>query len=77
LFWSFFKSQSEKNQKVVIELKNDLKIIGTLASVDENLNFHLTNMKLADEEKNPYLVNNRSLIFQSYPARMGSLEVTQ
>lgn len=39
-----------------MELKNDLKISGLLQSVDENLNFYLTNMKLVDEDKNPYLV---------------------
>lgn len=40
-----------------MELKNDLKIAGNLSSVDENLNFYLTNMKLIEEEKNPYLMS--------------------
>lgn len=49
--------QSATPPKVVLELKNDLKIAGNLTSVDENLNFYLTNMKVVDEEKNPYLLS--------------------
>ncbi len=41
----------------MLELKNDLKIAGTLQSVDESLNFYLTNMKVVDEEHNPYLMS--------------------
>jgi U6 snRNA-associated Sm-like protein LSm2 len=41
----------------VLELKNDLKISGVLTSVDESLNFYLTNMKMLDEEKNPYIMS--------------------
>ena len=47
-------------QKVVLELKNDMKIAGTLTSVDENLNFYLTGMKVVEEEKNPYLLSCKS-----------------
>ena len=43
---------------MVLELKNDLKIAGTLQSVDENLNFYLSNMKVVDDETNPYLVRS-------------------
>jgi len=28
-----------------------------LTSVDESLNFYLTNMKMLDEEKNPYIMS--------------------
>jgi small nuclear ribonucleoprotein (snRNP)-like protein len=64
-------------QKVVLELKNDLKIAGTLQSVDENLNFYLTNMKMVDDETNPYLVSSRfHHNFSSSLARMASFEVT-
>ena len=42
---------------MTLELKNDLKVIGNVQSVDENMNFFLTNMKLADEERNPYMVS--------------------
>jgi small nuclear ribonucleoprotein (snRNP)-like protein len=37
-------------------MKNDVKIQGNIHTVDENLNFHLTNIKVIDAEKNPQLV---------------------
>ena len=40
LFYSFFKSLVGKD--VIIELKNDLSIAGTLHSVDQFLNIKLT-----------------------------------
>ncbi len=46
---------------MTLELKNDLKVIGNVQSVDENMNFFLSNMKLADEERNPYLVSRVSM----------------
>jgi U6 snRNA-associated Sm-like protein LSm2 len=42
---------------VILELKNDIKISGLLVSVDEQLNFQLTNMKVVEESSNPYLMN--------------------
>jgi small nuclear ribonucleoprotein (snRNP)-like protein len=45
LFFSFFKSLAEQSQvpaRVVLELKNGVKIAGTLEQVDESLNFHLS-----------------------------------
>ncbi len=59
MFWSFFKQLSEQSPgiKVILELKNDLKIAGNLSSVDESLNFYLTNMKVIEEDKNPYLMS--------------------
>ena len=41
-----------------------MKISGNLAHVDENLNFFLNNMKVVEEEKNPYLVKYKLLIVQ-------------
>ena len=50
LFWSFFKSLAEQNEqhpvRVVIELKNGVKVEGNLLQVDESLNFHLSEIKL-------------------------------
>eukprot|EP00347_Sterkiella_histriomuscorum_P001095 403373349 len=57
MFQSFFRQLADKNQRVTLELKNDLKIQGTLVSVDESLNIQLTNMKIADEINNPYLLS--------------------
>ena len=50
LFWSFFKSLAEKSEqlpvRVVIELKNGVKVEGNLQQVDEQLNFHLDDIRL-------------------------------
>ena len=46
LFYSFFKSLVGKD--VVLELKNDLSIAGTLHSVDQYLNFKLTDITVLD-----------------------------
>jgi U6 snRNA-associated Sm-like protein LSm2 len=43
LFYSFFKTLV--GSPVEVELKNDLKIVGTLVSVDQFLNFKLENIK--------------------------------
>ena len=43
LFYSFFKSLVGKD--VVVELKNDLSICGTLHSVDQYLNIKLTDIR--------------------------------
>lgn len=48
LFFSFFKSLAEQSQvpaRVVLELKNGVKIAGTLEQVDESLNFHLSSIQ--------------------------------
>ena len=45
LFYSFFKSLVGKD--VIVELKNDLSICGTLHSVDQFLNIKLTGNNLA------------------------------
>lgn len=41
---------------VTVELKNDLEIVGTLDSVDQFLNFKLSDIHVVDEEKHPHLV---------------------
>lgn len=48
LFYSFFKSLVGKD--VVLELKNDLSIAGTLHSVDQYLNFKLTDITVIDAQ---------------------------
>ncbi len=40
-----------------MELKNDLQIEGTLESVDQFLNFKLTDIVVVDEERYPHMVN--------------------
>ena len=53
LFYSFFKSLVGK--EVVIELKNDLSIAGTLHSVDQYLNVKLNDVQVLDPEKYPHI----------------------
>lgn len=54
MFFSFFKSLIGK--EVIVELKNDLEIKGTLHSVDQFLNIKLNNITVIDEEKYPHLM---------------------
>jgi U6 snRNA-associated Sm-like protein LSm2 len=44
-------------ETVVVELKNDLEIIGTLVSVDQFLNIKLDEIKVKEEVKFPYMVS--------------------
>ena len=55
LFYSFFKTLVGK--EVVIELKNDLCVRGTLHSVDQYLNTRLINAKATDEKRFPHMVS--------------------
>uniref|UniRef100_A0AAQ5WYY5 Smx5 n=1 Tax=Amphiprion ocellaris TaxID=80972 RepID=A0AAQ5WYY5_AMPOC len=59
LFYSFFKSLVGKD--VVVELKNDLSICGTLHSVDQYLNIKLTDISVTDPEKYPHMVTLQRL----------------
>lgn len=43
--------------QVVVELKNDLAISGTLHSVDQYLSVKLTNVKVVNEAKYPHMVS--------------------
>ena len=55
-FFQFFKSLV--GQSVVVELKNDLKLHGTLHSVDQYLNIKLTNLTVEDAAEHPHLVRS-------------------
>lgn len=41
---------------MTLELKNDLEVEGTLDSVDQFLNFKLSNIKVLEEARYPHLV---------------------
>ncbi|CDQ96758.1 unnamed protein product [Oncorhynchus mykiss] len=76
LFYSFFKSLVGKD--VVVELKNDLSICGTLHSVDQYLNIKLTDISVTDPEKYPHMVScpvhtldNIGLVSQTYSQCIG------
>lgn len=53
LFFSFFKSLVDSD--VTVELKNDLKIRGTLKSVDQFLNIKLHDITVQEEVKYPHM----------------------
>ncbi|VDH99017.1 U6 snRNA-associated Sm-like protein LSm2 [Mytilus galloprovincialis] len=55
LFYSFFKSLVGKD--VVVELKNDLSICGTLHSVDQFLNIKLTDIQVTDPDTYPHMLS--------------------
>nr|ABM55603.1 LSM2-like protein [Maconellicoccus hirsutus] len=55
LFYSFFKSLVGK--EVIIELKNDLSMCGTLSSVDQYLNLKLKEVTVNDTEKHPHMLS--------------------
>lgn len=55
LFYSFFKTLVD--QRVTVELKNDLAITGVLKSVDQFLNIKLDDIQVVDEERYPHMVN--------------------
>ncbi|KAF7638555.1 Sm domain-containing protein [Meloidogyne graminicola] len=55
LFFSFFKSLV--GREVIIELKNDLSICGTLHSVDQYLNVKVTDITVADVERHPHMIS--------------------
>merc|ERR1711957_1164304 len=53
LFYSFFKTLVGK--EIVVELKNDLAIRGTLHSVDQFLNIKLLTVSVEDSENFPHM----------------------
>ena len=58
MFYSFFKTLVDK--EVIVELKNDLSITGTLHSVDQYLNIKLLDISVAEPEKYPHMVKNKT-----------------
>ena len=56
MFYSFFKTLVGKT--VIVELKNDLCIRGTLHSVDQYLNVKLNDITVLDEIKYPHMVRD-------------------
>lgn len=67
LFFSFFKTLVD--QEVVVELKNDIEIKGTLKSVDQYLNLKLDNISTVNEEKYPHLKAVRTLFVRGSTVR--------
>ncbi|PWY89076.1 p450-domain-containing protein [Aspergillus heteromorphus CBS 117.55] len=59
---SFFKTLT--NQTVTIELKNDIRIRGTLKSVDQYLNIKLDDVDVLDLDKYPHLSSVKNMFIR-------------
>ena len=70
LFYSFFKSLVGKD--VVVELKNDLSICGTLHSVDQYLNIKLTDITVMDGQRFPYMLSVKNCFIRGSVVRMSN-----
>ncbi|CAB03328.3 U6 snRNA-associated Sm-like protein LSm2 [Caenorhabditis elegans] len=75
LFFSFFKSLVGKD--VVVELKNDLSICGTLHSVDQYLNMKLTDITVSDPERFPHMVSVKNCFIRGSVVRYVQLPSDQ
>ena len=62
MFYAILKSISQNNSKVVVELKNDMKLKGNLVSVDTNLNLVLSKSNF-EENENIHQFKNSYNIF--------------
>merc|ERR1711911_544850 len=67
LFYSFFKSLVGKD--VIVELKNDLSIGGTLHSVDQYLNIKLTDITVTEPEKYPHMLSVKNCFIRGSVVR--------
>ncbi|KAH8995720.1 hypothetical protein EDB92DRAFT_1794313, partial [Lactarius akahatsu] len=54
LIFSVFKTLTD--QRVTVELKNDLSITGTLKSVDQFLNIRLDAIEVSDQARHPHMM---------------------
>uniref|UniRef100_A0A914EKM0 U6 snRNA-associated Sm-like protein LSm2 n=1 Tax=Acrobeloides nanus TaxID=290746 RepID=A0A914EKM0_9BILA len=75
LFFSFFKSLVGKD--VVVELKNDLSIMGTLHSVDQYLNMKLSEITVADPERHPHMLSVKNCFIRGSVIRYVQLPADQ
>ncbi|XP_055331523.1 U6 snRNA-associated Sm-like protein LSm2 [Paramacrobiotus metropolitanus] len=62
LFYSFFKSLIGK--KIVVELKNDMSLGGTLDSVDQYLNMKLMDVAVTDPAKFPHMLAVKNIFIR-------------
>jgi len=67
LFFSFFKSLV--GREVVVELKNDLCVVGTLHSVDQYLNVKLVNIVVQDPDKHPFMLSVKNCFIRGSVVR--------
>lgn len=75
LFYSFFKSLVGKD--VVVELKNDLSICGTLHSVDQFLNMKLSDISVTDTDRYPHMLSVKNCFIRGSVVRYVQLPADQ
>ncbi|MDP2435352.1 MAG: U6 snRNA-associated Sm-like protein LSm2 [archaeon] len=56
-------------QRVVVELKSDLSIEGTLSSVDQYLNIKLRDIKVLNEQTHPHLASVKNCFIRGSVVR--------
>lgn len=69
LFFQLFQQLVESKSTVIVELKNDLQISGTLQSVDQYLNVKLTNVSIDEPDKYPHLVSLKNCFIRGSVVR--------
>ena len=67
LFYSYFKTLVGK--EIVVELKNDLAIGGTLVSVDQYLNIKLESTSVVDQQRDPHMKSVRNCFIRGSVVR--------
>uniref|UniRef100_A0AC35TGG3 Sm domain-containing protein n=1 Tax=Rhabditophanes sp. KR3021 TaxID=114890 RepID=A0AC35TGG3_9BILA len=67
LFFSFFKSLVGRD--IIVELKNDLMLSGTLQSVDQYLNVKLDKIEVLDQERFPHLIATKNCFIRGSTIR--------
>ncbi|KAG9390139.1 Like-Sm protein 2 [Carpediemonas membranifera] len=71
MFLSVFKTLIGK--VISVELKNDMVVVGTISSVDQFLNFKLTNISV-DDELYPYLADVSDMFIRGSMVRFISMK---
>ena len=59
----------------MVELKNDLNVAGTLHSVDQYLNFKLTDITVVNAERFPYMLSVKNCFIRGSVVRYVQLPV--
>jgi U6 snRNA-associated Sm-like protein LSm2 len=72
IFYSFFKTIIGK--RVIVELKNDLKISGKLVSVDQYLNVKLDEIEVLEPEKYPHMASVKNCFIRGSVVRFVHLD---
>eukprot|EP00033_Pygsuia_biforma_P002958 GCRY01003259.1.p1 GENE.GCRY01003259.1~~GCRY01003259.1.p1 ORF type:complete len:123 (+),score=27.90 GCRY01003259.1:67-435(+) len=67
IFYSFFKTLAGK--EIIVELKNDMSLRGTLHSVDQYLNLKLNDIAVLEPEKFPHMAAVKNVFIRGNVVR--------